>query len=84
MLLAAFTCYALRRTAPLMDVRLLARRPVASASAVLFFSGFSLYGAMLLLPLYYQEVRGFSRWPPESCLPRRASAPCSPATWPDG
>ena len=36
------------------------RRPVASASAVLFFSGFSLYGAMLLLPLYYQEVRGVS------------------------
>jgi MFS family permease len=27
---------------------------------VLFFSGFSLYGAMLLLPLYYQEVRGVS------------------------
>ena len=25
---------------------------------MLFFSGFSLYGAMLLLPLYYQEVRG--------------------------
>ena len=59
-LLAAFTGYALRRTAPLVDVRLLARRPVASASAVLFFSGFSLYGAMLLLPLYYQEVRGYS------------------------
>ena len=33
---------------------------MASASAVLFFSGFSLYGAMLLLPLYYQEVRGAS------------------------
>jgi MFS family permease len=45
---------------PLVDVSLLARRPVASASAVLFFSGFSLYGAMLLLPLYYQEVRGAS------------------------
>ena len=27
---------------------------------MLFFSGFSLYGAMLLLPLYYQEVRGAS------------------------
>jgi MFS family permease len=39
-------------------VRLLARRPVGSASAVLFFSGFSLYGAMLLLPLFYQDVRG--------------------------
>ena len=25
---------------------------------MLFFSGFSLYGAMLLLPLYYQQVRG--------------------------
>jgi MFS family permease len=49
-----------RHGEPIVDVRLLARRPVASASAVLFFSGFSLYGAMLLLPLYYQEVRGAS------------------------
>jgi EmrB/QacA subfamily drug resistance transporter len=66
---AAFTGYALRlgrehgarrHGQPLVDVSLLARRPVASASAVLFFSGFSLYGAMLLLPLYYQEVRGAS------------------------
>ena len=59
-LVAAFTVHALRRARPLVDVRLLARRPVASASAVLFFSGFALYGAMLLLPLYYQEVRGVS------------------------
>ena len=41
-----------------MEVRLLAKRSVASSSAVLFFSGFSLYGAMLLMPLYYQDVRG--------------------------
>jgi EmrB/QacA subfamily drug resistance transporter len=65
-LTAAFTAHALRLTVggrhgePLADVRLLARRPVAAASAVQFFSGFSLYGAMLLLPLYYQEVRGVS------------------------
>jgi EmrB/QacA subfamily drug resistance transporter len=63
-LTAAFTGYALRlgrrHGQPLVDVSLLARRPLASASAVLFFSGFSLYGAMLLLPLYYQEVRGAS------------------------
>ena len=57
-LLAAFTCYALRKSHPLVEVRLLARQSVASSSAVLFFSGFSLYGAMLLLPLYYQDVRG--------------------------
>jgi EmrB/QacA subfamily drug resistance transporter len=59
-LTAAFTGYALRHQRPLVEVRLLSRRPVASASAVLFFTGFSLYGAMLLLPLYYQEVRGVS------------------------
>jgi EmrB/QacA subfamily drug resistance transporter len=57
-LLAAFAGYALRNRRPLVEIRLLARRPVASSSAVLFFSGFSLYGAMLLLPLYYQDVRG--------------------------
>jgi predicted MFS family arabinose efflux permease len=57
-LLVAFTGYALRRSHPLIEVRLLARRSVGSSSAVLFFSGFSLYGAMLLMPLYYQDVRG--------------------------
>ena len=48
----------MRSRRPLVEIRLLARRPVASSSAVLFLSGFSLYGAMLLPPLYYQEVRG--------------------------
>jgi EmrB/QacA subfamily drug resistance transporter len=57
-LLAAFVGYALRRVHPLVEIRLLAKRPVASSSALLFFSGFSLYGALLLMPLYYQEVRG--------------------------
>src|SRR6202050_307894 len=57
-LLAAFTWYALRKAGPLVEIRLLAKRSVASASAALFFSGFSLYGAMLLLPLFYQDVRG--------------------------
>ena len=57
-LLAAFAGYALRTSRPLVEVRLLAKRSVGSSSAVLFFSGFSLYGAMLLLPLFYQEVRG--------------------------
>ncbi|HEX4057569.1 MAG TPA: MDR family MFS transporter [Galbitalea sp.] len=54
----AFTIYALRRINPLVDIRLLATRSVGSSSSVLFLSGFALYGAMLLLPLYYQEVRG--------------------------
>jgi len=57
-LLVAFTVHALRRRDPLVDVRLLGARSVGSSSTVLFLSGFSLYGAMLLLPLYYQQVRG--------------------------
>jgi EmrB/QacA subfamily drug resistance transporter len=58
LLLAAFAVYALRKSEPLVEIRLLGRRSVASSTVVLFFSGFSLYGAMLLLPLYYQDVRG--------------------------
>ena len=54
----SFCAHALRRAEPLLDIRLLARRPVGSASAVLFFSGFVLYGAMLLLPLFFQQTRG--------------------------
>lgn len=57
-LLIAFGWHALRRSNPLVDIRLLGLRSVGSSSAVLFLSGFVLYGAMLLLPLYYQEVRG--------------------------
>ncbi|UFS58430.1 MDR family MFS transporter [Subtercola endophyticus] len=58
-LLVAFAMTATRRgERALVDVRLFRHRPVASASALLFLSGASLYGAMLLLPLYWQEVRG--------------------------
>ncbi|MFT4228366.1 MDR family MFS transporter [Micropruina sp.] len=59
MLLAAFLVTQLRRPeAALVDVSLLRRRSVASSTAVLFLSGASLYGAMLLLPLFFQVVRG--------------------------
>lgn len=58
--LLAFTVYALRHRNPLVDIRLLATRSVGSSSSVLFLSGFALFGAMLLLPLYYQEIRGVS------------------------
>ncbi|MBN9177249.1 MAG: multidrug efflux MFS transporter [Microbacterium sp.] len=42
----------------LIDVSLLRRRSVGSASAVMFLSGASLYGSMLLLPLFFQVVHG--------------------------
>jgi EmrB/QacA subfamily drug resistance transporter len=59
-LVIAFVVHALRtRGAALVDLRMLRHRGVWSASALLFLSGASLYGAMLLLPLYWQDVRGF-------------------------
>lgn len=44
----------------LVNVRLFEHRPLASASVLSFLSGASLYGALLVLPLYWQELRGVS------------------------
>jgi EmrB/QacA subfamily drug resistance transporter len=69
-LVAAFAAWAIRRTAvgraagqaagaALVNVRLLRVRSVGVSSAALFLTGACLYGAMFLLPLYYQELRGY-------------------------
>lgn len=61
LLLAAFVGWALhRRGGALIDLTLLRHWPLASSSILLFLSGASLYGAMLLLPLFFQETRGQS------------------------
>ena len=52
--------HALRIERPLLDVRLYANRVFAGASFVNFGLGAALFGAMILVPLYYQEVRGES------------------------
>jgi EmrB/QacA subfamily drug resistance transporter len=58
-LVAAFVGWARRRAgAALVNIRLFRHRPLASASVVGFLVGATLYGAMLLLPLYWQQVRG--------------------------
>jgi EmrB/QacA subfamily drug resistance transporter len=58
-LLAAFGVWAVRRGgAALVDVRLFSHRPLTASAALMFLAGAALYGAMLLLPLYYQELRG--------------------------
>src|SRR5437588_131048 len=43
---------------PLLDVRLYANRVFAGASMTTFGLGGALFGAMILVPLYYQQVRG--------------------------
>jgi EmrB/QacA subfamily drug resistance transporter len=49
-----------RGRAALIDVSLFARRGFAAAAATTLFVGIALFGALLLLPLYYQLVRGES------------------------
>ncbi|MFF0067271.1 MDR family MFS transporter [Streptomyces sp. NPDC005279] len=58
-LVGGFTARALiRTTGTLVNLRLFRHRALASSSALLFLGGITLYGAMMLLPLYFQQVRG--------------------------
>jgi len=58
-LLALFATHSWRRgPTALIDVRLFANRGFTAASVALFLIGMALFGALLLLPLYYQSVRG--------------------------
>ncbi len=58
-LVAAFVAWALhRKSNALVDIRLLRHRALASASVSLVLCGAALYGTMLVMPLYFQQVRG--------------------------
>jgi MFS family permease len=57
---AVFVWHALRTERPLLDVRLYANRVFGAASLTTFGLGAALFGAMILVPLYYQNVRGAS------------------------
>jgi EmrB/QacA subfamily drug resistance transporter len=59
-LLAAFVAHALRAHEPLIDLRLFANRAFASASVTLLLVVVAVFGALLLVPLYFQGVRGES------------------------
>jgi EmrB/QacA subfamily drug resistance transporter len=54
---AIFVSHALRIERPLLDIRLYANRVFGAASLTTFGLGAALFGAMILVPLYYQEVR---------------------------
>ncbi|MGO2861295.1 MAG: MDR family MFS transporter [Brevibacterium sp.] len=59
-LLIGFILWALRTAEPLVDVRLLRIRSLASASTTLFTAGATLYAGMFLLPLFFQELQGLT------------------------
>lgn len=59
LLLGVFVWWALRRRGrALLDLQLLRHWSLSSSAIVQFFAGFTLFGAMLLVPLYFQEIRG--------------------------
>jgi len=56
--LAAFIVRSRRLKNPLLDLKLYAVRAYSAATAVMFCMGAVSFGAMLLLPLFFQDVRG--------------------------
>jgi EmrB/QacA subfamily drug resistance transporter len=59
-LVALFARHALRVPEPLLDLRLLRQRGFAAGAAANLAIGTALFGAALLLPLYFEIVRGKS------------------------
>jgi EmrB/QacA subfamily drug resistance transporter len=57
-LVAAFVVHSLHAPRPLLDLRLFRKPPFAAAAATTFLLGGALFGAMIILPLYYQVDRG--------------------------
>jgi EmrB/QacA subfamily drug resistance transporter len=56
-LIALFTRHALGIPKPLLNLRLYKRPTFSSASFAMFCLGAALFGGMILLPLYWQEIR---------------------------
>jgi EmrB/QacA subfamily drug resistance transporter len=57
-LLICFVFRSLRKDRPLLDLHLYRIRAFSAASVVMFCLGAALFGAMILLPLYFQIARG--------------------------
>jgi EmrB/QacA subfamily drug resistance transporter len=57
-LITAFVVRSRRIDRPLLDVSLFRNRGFSAASVVTFCLGGALFGAMILMPLYFQTVRG--------------------------
>jgi EmrB/QacA subfamily drug resistance transporter len=59
-LVCAFVWHALRARDPLIDLRLFKDRTFSTSSITLVLVAISVFGSFLLLPLYFQAVRGES------------------------
>ncbi|MBO0841873.1 MAG: DHA2 family efflux MFS transporter permease subunit, partial [Nocardioides sp.] len=59
-LIAAFVVWAFRPAHPLLDLRLFKNRALTISTIVMFLFAGSFFGALLLVPTYFQQVRGES------------------------
>jgi EmrB/QacA subfamily drug resistance transporter len=59
-LVALFVPHALHAPRPLLDMRLFRKAGFSAAAATTFLVGAALFGAMIIIPLYYQVARGES------------------------
>ncbi|HTW12543.1 MAG TPA: DHA2 family efflux MFS transporter permease subunit [Solirubrobacteraceae bacterium] len=59
LLVCAFAYHALRAKYPLLDLRLYRRWHFSAASIVMFMLGAAVFGAMILMPLYWQDLRHY-------------------------
>jgi EmrB/QacA subfamily drug resistance transporter len=59
-LLAGYVIHArrVRRTPPLVDLRMFARRSFTASVTVMALVGLATFASLFILPLYYQQVRG--------------------------
>jgi len=60
LLIVAFVFYSFRPKHPLLDLRLFKNRNLTVATIVMFLFAGAFFGALLLVPTYYQQVRGAS------------------------
>ncbi|WP_426507867.1 MDR family MFS transporter [Dactylosporangium sp. McL0621] len=59
-LLGWFVVHALRTAGPVVDLRLFRSRDFAASAVVMLLGMMALLGTILLIPLYYQQVHGFT------------------------
>jgi DHA2 family multidrug resistance protein len=81
--LCAFVWVELRRAAPLLNLRLLARRNFGLGSCANFIFGFSMFGWIYLIPEYLSRMQGYSSQQIGGVmiwigLPQLALIPCIP------
>jgi len=60
LLIAAFLVHSWRAESPLLDIRLFTHTRAGAAAGVFLLFAISVFGSMLLVPLYFQSVRGAS------------------------